>query len=148
MENILITSGLTSFAQRVAKLFPEENVFFADANSIPDFFLQKGKYATIPSSDTASFLHEVLKTCLDLSIDKLVPLGESELIALAKSRALFEEYGIILLIPSLERLENISKLIDPTPINSAEIKLGGPNPEDYGVFTIDNEGHFALCCIK
>lgn len=151
MNNILITSGISAFTQRVAELFPENNIFFADSNPIPSVLLSSGKYLTIPSPEKASFIHEVLKLCLDLSILKLLPLSYEELMPLAKNRLLFEEYGISILVPDLESLENIPKLANPTRANCPEIILREPLSDERGVFGVfkdDEKGELTLCCLK
>ena len=149
--NILITSGISAFAQRAAELFPENNIFFADSNPIPSVFLGTRKYLAIPSSEKASFIHELLKLCLDLSITKLLPLGCEELKPLAKNRLLFEEYGISVLVPDSENLETIPMLINPTRANCSEIVLKEFPLEKQGVFRVvlDNEKELlTLCCLK
>ena len=151
MERILITSGNSAFSQRVAKLFPEMDLFFADSKPIPTPFVKSGKYISIPSPEKASFVHEVLKVCLDLSIDKLLPLNDSELMPLAKSSALFEEYGIMILVPEVERLKNIPKIINPTRATCPELIVKHPTLNDQGisgVFKTGTEGELILCCLK
>lgn len=152
MERVLITSGISAFSQRVAKLFPGEELFFADSNPIPAPFIKSEKYIPIPSPEKASFVHEVLKVCLDLSITKLLPLKEDELMPLAKSSALFEEYGISILVPSVESLKTISKIINPTRVNCAEIMVkqhAMHNEQSIsGIFKKGDEGEIILCCLK
>jgi hypothetical protein len=151
MNNILITSGMSAFAQRAAELFPESNIFFADSNPIPSVFLNSQKYRAIPSPEKASFIHELLKLCLDLSILKLLPLSDEELIPLAKNRLLFEEYGILILVPDLEYLETIPKLLNPTRTNCPKITLKELPFEKQGVFGVfkdDGKERLTLCCLK
>lgn len=150
MENVLITSGISAFTQRVAKLFAEKNVVFADSKPIPTPFLNTGKYVAIPSPDKSSYVHEVLKVCLDLSINKVLPLGKDEHLPLAKSRVLFEEYGIVILLPDLENLESIPKFINPSRSNCSEIILREQVPEDFGffgVFAANEDREWSLCCV-
>lgn len=151
MNTILITSGVSAFTQRVAELFPENTVFLGDSNPIPSVFLSSWKYIAIPSPIKASFVHELLKLCLDLSIRKLLPLSEDELIPLAKNKLLFQEYGISVLVPDLGSLENIPKLINPTRANCPKIVLIEPVSDeqgDFGVFKDDEKEQLTLCCLK
>ncbi|HLT42007.1 MAG TPA: hypothetical protein VKZ95_04820 [Sphingobacteriaceae bacterium] len=151
MENVLITSGISAFAQRVAKLFAEKNLVFADSKPIPTPFINTGKYVAIPSPDKSSYVHEVLKVCLDLSINKVVPLGKDEYLPLARSKVLFEEYGIVVLLPDLENLADIPKLINPTRVNSPKIVLKERVPEDLGVFGIysaNDDREWSLCFVN
>ena len=151
MNNILITSGTSAFTQRVAELFPKSNIIFADSKPIPSLFLTNGKYIVIPSPQKASFVHEMLALCLDLSIHKLLPLNEEELIPLAKNRLLFEEYEITVLVPDVESLKNIPKLINPTRADCPKIILREPKAYEKGVFgvfkAVENE-ELTLCCLK
>lgn len=151
MERILITSGISAFSQRVAKLFPEEDLFFADSSPIPAPFIKSGRYISIPSPEKASFVHEILKACLDLSINKLLPLKETELMPLAKNSALFEEYGIVILVPGFESLNNIPKLINPTRTNCNELIVKQSVYDKsgiYGVFKKGDQGELTLCCLE
>lgn len=149
MTRTLITSGTSAFSQRVAKLFLDENLLFADSSPIPAPFINSGKYIPIPLPDKASFVHEVLKVCLDHSITKLLPLKEGELMPLAESSALFAEYGILILVPSVESLNTISKIINPTRINCPEITIKQQvmhnGQKINGVF---KKNEIALCCLK
>lgn len=149
--NILITSGISAFAQRAAELFPESNIFFADSNPIPSVFLGARKFFAIPSSEKTSFIHELLKLCLDLSIAKLLPLDYEELKPLAENRLLFEEYGISILVPDPENLNTIAMLVNPTRANCPKIALKEFPKEKQGVFQVvlDNEKELLkLCCLK
>lgn len=152
MERVLITSGISAFSQRVAKLFPDGELFFADSSPIPAPFIKSGKHIPIPSPEKATFIHEVLKICLDLSITKLLPLKEGELMPLAKSIALFEEYGVSILVPSVESLNTISKVINPTRVNCPEIivkQQAMHNEQNIsGIFKKWDEGEIILCCLK
>jgi hypothetical protein len=150
MENVLITSGISAFTQRVSKLFTGRNLFFADSNPIPTPFLNTGKYVAIPSPEKSSYVHEVLKVCLDLAINKVLPLRKGEHLPLAKSKVLFEEYGIVILLPDLENLERISKLINPTHSNCPKIILKEQvlnDSDSLGVFAVNEDKEWALCCV-
>lgn len=147
MKNILITSGVSALSQRVAKLLPECHLFFADANSVS--FLKGEKYRAIPSSDKSAYVHEVLKVCLDLSIDILIPLGVKELMPLAKSKVLFEEYGITLLLPEVEELTHMQTIVNPNRLDYPEVKVHLDTCVESkmkGVFALKPDGQWGLCC--
>ncbi len=151
MERTLITSGTSAFSQRVAKLFPEEDLFFGDSRPIPAPFIKSGRYIPIPSPEKASFVHEILKVCLDHSITKLLPLNEEELMPLAKNNALFEEYGITILVPKVVVLDNIPRLINPTRANCVEIIIKQSVYDKSGisgVFKVGDQGELILCCLN
>lgn len=151
MIKVLITSGTSAFSQRVAKMLPNCQLFFADSSAIPTPFLQTGKYKPIPNAEKNTYVHEVLKVCLDLAIDTLIPLGKDEILPLANSEMLFAEYGISLLIPSVELLEDFLIVENPSRADYAELFINAEDVVDFpskGVFVKDENKGFLLCCVN
>lgn len=151
MNNVLITAGTSALSQRVAKLVVDGQLFFADSQPIPTLFLQTGKYKSIPAADKSSYVHEVLKVCLDLGIDTLIPLGKDELAPLANSKLLFEEYGIALLLPTVDRLNEVPKLMNPSRAAYPELFICEGSHDNLplkGVFAKDESGASFLCCVE
>lgn len=149
MSKVLITGGLSTLAQRVAKSIVNNQVLFADSVSIPEFLNEK--FVRIPDSQKASFLHELLKLCLDLSVDCIIPLKQSEMLILADSRLLFEEYGITLCLPERQELNDLERVIDPTRLAYPEL-IVHKDPNDLnsmlGVFVRITTEEIALCCVN
>jgi hypothetical protein len=101
--SVLITAATNSAAFQLARILNTEDICFASDIDIPVF---PGKrFLKFPSTDCSSFIHEVLKICLDNQIVEIYPLLHDEIIEFSKSRQLFEEFDIKLVIPSMKWIE-------------------------------------------
>jgi hypothetical protein len=142
--SVLITAAADSAAFRLARILNKEDVFFASDKDMPVMY--EKRFLKIPSADSPSFIHEVLKICLDYQIKEIYPLMRNEIIELSASRQLFEEFGIILVIPSIKwietrlndlpfRLSNIIVMINGK-VCSGESPIDDilPKDEENGVF--------------
>lgn len=99
MDTILITYGTRPFAQRVSRLLSSHyEVAYASSEPFPDV-LRTQNYHRIPTGANPTFAHEVLKLCLDMGCQMILPLGKMELQPLNEARILLEEYGITVLLP-------------------------------------------------
>jgi len=155
MEKILVTGGVSAFAQRVITLFPHDQFVLADSHAIPSPLLQSGNYIQIPAPDEPVFVHELLKRCLDLGISLVIPLRKGELLPLAQSKPLFEEYGIIILLPDIDHLQELPILSNPTHRNCPHILANKSKvaPHDGepailpGIYGHGENGEYLLCCI-
>lgn len=148
MERVLITSGLSAFAQRVAKLCPDDSILFADSHAIPLPLLNSGKFNILPSVEDNSYVHKTLSLCIDLSIEVFIPLKEEEQIIFAKNKTLFKEYGILIAVPNSENLQNYSKHRNPTQLNCPEIIIRKSREDDrqkLGLYRKDNQEELLLC---
>lgn len=129
---VLITAGLSPEAHRLKRTLNISDVVFADESLLPH--IPGSQSAIIPSSASASFVHEVLKTCLDLSITKVYPLKRGEVIELSKARSLFLEYDITLIIPSDDWLKKNMHIIKSSADNiivmeNGELTAGAAIPD-------------------
>ena len=98
--NILITGAATAQAYKLQRsLNSVDTVFLADSEDLPQVMLKDKKFIKIPLGDSPSFAHLLLTICLDNSIEKVFPLRTAEVLALADSRQLFDEYGIRVMVP-------------------------------------------------
>ncbi len=102
---VLITAASHAEAYRLERLLQSTHVVFADYHHLPNFSFSSRQFINIPKGDSNTYAHEVLKVCLDLEIDKIYPLYSDEILALAGSQQLFNEYGIEVIIPSLNWLK-------------------------------------------
>lgn len=93
----LITAATDPAAYRVAHLLSNKSIFFGSEIPLPSF--NKLKYLQIPSAESPSFSHELLKICLYNDIIEVFPLKESEVLELISAKILFEEFGIKIIIP-------------------------------------------------
>ncbi len=101
---VLITAGLYPEAYRLQRVLSVQDVFFSDDQELP--FMPGIKSVVLPSCTSPSFVHEILKACLDNAIGMIYPLKRGEIVELSHARQLFNEYNIDLMIPSDEWLRN------------------------------------------
>lgn len=157
--HVLITQGTRPFAQRVGKLLPDgPRVLFGSSDEVPDVLVQTGNYLQFPKAGSPAFVHRVLKICLDMEVETLLPLGANELYPMAEARQLFAEYGIDVWVPTIPQLAGLPVLENPPrqlPLmvlrNGTVLNRDG-NSNRYdtlsGVFTPSDAGdELALCCI-
>lgn len=101
--SVLITAATNSAAFQLARILNTEDICFGSDMDIP--VLAGKRFLKIPSSNSSSFIHEVLKICLDHQIVEIYPLLPDEIVEFSKSRQLFEEFEIKLIIPSIKWIE-------------------------------------------
>ena len=95
---VLITAGLSPEAYRLQRILNVRDVVFADESPLPQ--IPGIQSVVLPACNSASFVHETLKACLDHRITRIYPLKWGEVAELAGARALFLEYHVGLMIPS------------------------------------------------
>lgn len=67
-----------------------------DYEELPAFMLSAASMLKLPDPKSTSYSHEMLTLCLDMQIENVYALRDTEKQLLAESRQLFEEYGIVL----------------------------------------------------
>ena len=142
--SVLITAANDSAAFRLARILNKDDICFASDMDMP--VMHGKRFLKIPAANFPSFSHEVLKICLDHQITEIYPLMQNEIKELSASRQLFEEFGIILVIPSIKWIET---RLNDLPLRSSNIfvMINGkvcsgesptndilPEDEDTGVF--------------
>jgi|SRR5690606_6471921 len=160
MKNkVLVTHGTRPFAQRVAKFLPDKYTpLFASADEMPSVLISGGSFVQIPPAQAPSFLHQVLKTCLDHGVSDVIPLGAGELYPMAQALPLFLEYGIDVWVPHTEVLTALPLIENPPRQLPLQLlhkgkKLNGEPTVDAGedlsgVFILSDDGEgWALCCV-
>ncbi len=104
--NVLITAASTAQAYKLEKVLSEtNNVVFADSAELPELLLKSRKFLKIATADSASYAHQLLSCCLSLDIQLVFPLRRQEIAALVESRQLFDEYGIKVMLPAMDTIE-------------------------------------------
>jgi len=93
-STIIITQGTSAAAQKRAKDYPIDQVFFADSVPVPKPLLNSGKFIQLPPVSAPTFIHELLKACLDKNASILLLLSEYEIELVLPEKFLFEEYNI------------------------------------------------------
>jgi hypothetical protein len=114
--SVLITAAADSAAFRLARILNKKDICFASEMDMPVMYGKR--FLKLPSADSPSFTHEVLKICLDNQITEIYPLMMNEIKELSASRQLFEEFGIILVIPSIKWIET---RLNDLPLASSNI---------------------------
>lgn len=99
---ILITGGNNSKALKLLKAFPKHFVLLADYGEIPIVTTEKYAFASLGKLNKDSIAHILLNFCITEAIDSIIPLHEFEVQPIAKSSVLFGEYGIQVLLPEAE----------------------------------------------
>src|SRR5690606_1429922 len=105
-----------------------------------------------------TFVHEVLRRCMDNAIELVIPLGMAELYPMAAARPLFAEYDIALCVPEMAALAELMIVENPPremPLSilqeGAAIAGNTPGMQQgalSGVFTPSDTDHdMALCCV-
>jgi len=97
---ILITAASFAVAYKLERSLDDPDVLFADQIEMP--VIPGKKFIRIPEASSAIFTSEILKICLDNHIVKVFPLKQAEFNELSKAEQLFNEYGIIIIVPSNE----------------------------------------------
>jgi len=142
--SVLITAAADSAAFRLARILNNENVIFGGYDEMP--VISGKRFLRIPSANSSSFIHEVLKICIDHNVKEIYPIRKDEILELSTSRLLFQEFDIKLIIPSSQWIERrlndltshsskIFILIDGK-VCAGDIPVNGnlPENEDNGVF--------------
>ena len=160
MKNILVTSGMHAFAQRIARtLSPADSVVFGDSSALPEIMVKSGKYFNLPKASSASFSHELLSLALDKRVDIIIPLKQSEIRQLTACRDLFEEYGIQVAVPSIKVLNETDFIVNPAKDFFPSVFLNGKPlsqttaetiSDTYsGVCLVSDSGEEVLfCCVE
>lgn len=146
---VLITCGLSPEAYRLQRILNTEDIVFADKTSLP-LFSSKPSFV-LPACTSSSFVHEMLKSCLDHKITHVYPLNKGEILELSKARDLFLEYDIILMIPTDNWLKDWNEQIvvkgeNITVLENGRVLAGSDFmvdvlKEETGVFTWATRDH-------
>ena len=109
MNNVLITSAgqrvalVCGFQETLRRFFPEAKVFTTDMNPrlAPAAYVSDGCFEVLRVTDP-EYIPQLLKLCKDNGIGMIIPTIDTELLVLAKNKALFEENGIVVSVSSLD----------------------------------------------
>ena len=86
------------------KAFPTHFVLLADYGEVPAILTESYAFKSLGDLNKDSIAHILLNFCITEGIDSILPLHEYEVEPLAKSSVLFDEYGIGVLTPPTEEL--------------------------------------------
>lgn len=96
-KTIIITEGTSAKAQEQTRKYPDAEIIFADSRPVPALLIKMGKYIQLPAPEASTFIHELLKSCLDHNATALVLLSEEERRTVEPQKMLFEEFNIQLI---------------------------------------------------
>jgi len=108
---ILITGGKTATALKLVKAFDHVEILLSDYGEMPTISTSSYAFASLGKWNADVLAHNLLTKCLDNGVDFLLPLYEAEIVALAKSLVLFDEFGLKVLLPENPQL-NPQKIKD------------------------------------
>lgn len=99
--SVLITAASHAEAYKLERILQLPDVIFADFAEMPAMAFTGRKFIRIPRGESASYAHMILDLALNEGIDRIFPLYAEEILPLAESRQLFDEYGISVIVPSV-----------------------------------------------
>jgi hypothetical protein len=140
-EKVLISCGLTPFAQRIARQYPQWDFLFGSIEELPLPFQNHVGYQALPSPSHPAYVHEILKICLDRQVHAFLPLGVSEVHKLQEARVLFEEYGMALWMPVSTDPASLWSMIPPEKGTICQLKFSEDGSgRGEGVVLVNEQG--------
>lgn len=97
----LITGGKSAQALKLLKAFNGQQVLLADYGELPTITSSQYHFISLGERNDDIIAHNLLNSCLDHSVERLLPLYSFELEAVVKSAVLFEEFNISVLLPDI-----------------------------------------------
>lgn len=105
MAKILLTGAASAAAYRAKSQFKPDLLIMGDYEPLPGL----STLQPLPSPTSATYIHDLLKICLEQEITAIYPIRRAELKVLMPARLLLDEYGTELSLP-------MSLLIDDLPV--------------------------------
>jgi len=105
---ILITGAKTATALKITKAFNQFEILLGDYGDLPRITTNTYTFAELGVWNKDVLAHNLLTKCLDYGVDMLLPLYEAEVVAVAKSLVLFEEFNIDVLLTDGFEIEHVS----------------------------------------
>ena len=102
---LLITGGKSAQALKLLKAFEGHEIILADYGETPAFTSPNYTFLGLGEVNE-SIAHNLLNICLDHQVDTVLPLHEFEILPMAKSTVLFDEFQIRILLPSVTEVTN------------------------------------------
>ena len=131
--NILITSAgrrvslVRSFQKELKNIDPEGKVYATDSNPILSAACQiADDFFKLPMLDAPNYVQNLLELCEAHAIILIIPTIDTELLALAKHKERFKEFGISILISSIDFVaqcrdkRNIHRFFEERNVNVAK----------------------------
>ena len=96
---LLITGGTAATALKLLKAFEGHEVVLADYGDVPTVSAKAYQFVSLGAKNEDIVAHNILNACLNEGADAVLPLYSFEAEAIAKSKILFNEFGIEVLLP-------------------------------------------------
>lgn len=96
---LLITGGTAATALKILKAFEGHEVVLADYGDVPTVSTKAYHFISLGVKNEDIVAHNILNACLNEGADMVLPLYSFEAEAIAKSKVLFNEFGIEVLLP-------------------------------------------------
>ena len=108
-RKILITSAgqrvalVRGFQETLRRFFPDARVYTTDMNPrlAPAAYVSDGCFEVLRVTDP-NYIQQLFQLCKDNGVGMIIPTIDTELLVLAKNKALFEENGIVVSVSSLD----------------------------------------------
>ncbi|MBK0382370.1 hypothetical protein I5M32_05290 [Pedobacter sp. SD-b] len=133
---VLITRSENPASFKLAYLLRNETILFGDLH--PDF----------PPKKSISIAHEILRFCLDNEVNIIYPMSLEELLPLKRSKVLFEEFDIKLMLSNNESLifsNPSAEANNYNELSSMILSLGYPN---HNIALANAEGYGDLILLN
>ncbi len=109
---ILLTGGKSATALKLLKAFTNHEVVLADYGDVPSLSSASYSLISLGEKNEDTLAHNLLSYCLDHQIDAILPLYLFEFEPIVKSTVLFGEFGITVLLPSAENLQQYQEVMN------------------------------------
>ena len=101
---ILITGGRSAQALKLLKKFSDAQVILADYGDTPSLVTDQYYFISLGARNDDIIAHNLLNHCLNEAADAILALHDFEIGEMARSRVLFEEFNIEVLLPETDQL--------------------------------------------
>lgn len=91
---ILITGGKSAQALKLLKAFLNDIIVFADYDEVPNMRADQYYFVSLGKRNEDVIAHNLLNHCLNEGVDAILPMNSFEAEEVQKSRILFEEFNI------------------------------------------------------
>lgn len=105
---ILITGGKSAQSLKLVKTFADDNIVLADYGDMPSIPSARYYFISLGERNDEIIAHNLLNHCLNEGVDAVLPLHEFEIADIAKSKVLFEEFNIQVLMPENDQIIHLT----------------------------------------
>lgn len=130
---ILITGGKSAATLKLLKAFADDHILLADYGDMPSFSSAAYQMHSLGTRNDDTTAHTLLNNCLDEGVEMILPLHTFEIEAVSRSIVLFEEFGISVLLPEINKLDqylSTEKQTGDWAIYRDGVLLFASNPSD------------------